>query len=269
MDIVIFGIWLVTYLVGAVWYILYLMHMFQQNSYKPREYGDWMGIHANVGRLLGKCLYALISLPLVVIGSRGCLIAACLMNGMTILVNKPHKAKKPLVYTQCVKRMLVTTGILYLLVLLAVLPMFRNAEFVLLLLFLLQPFLILLVNGLNHPIEKGIDQHYINDAARILRGMPNLKIIGVTGSYGKTSVKYYLSTLLSVQYNVLHTPGNYNTTLGVVRTIRERMKPFHEIFICEMGAREVGDIKEICDLVHPDYGIITSIGPRICRVFIP
>lgn len=267
MDIVIFGIWLVTYLVGAVWYILYLMHMFQQNSYKPREYGDWMGIHANVGRLLGKCLYALISLPLVVIGSRGCLIAACLMNGMTILVNKPHKAKKPLVYTQRVKRMLVTTGILYLLVLLAVLPMFRNAEFVLLLLFLLQPFLILLVNGLNHPIEKGIDQHYINDAARILRGMPNLKIIGVTGSYGKTSVKYYLSTLLSVQYNVLHTPGNYNTTLGVVRTIRERMKPFHEIFICEMGAREVGDIKEICDLVHPDYGIITSIGPQHLQSF--
>ena len=43
MDIVIFGIWLVTYLVGAVWYILYLMHMFQQNSYKPREYGEWMG----------------------------------------------------------------------------------------------------------------------------------------------------------------------------------------------------------------------------------
>lgn len=292
MDIVIFGIWMVTYLVGAVWYILYLMHMFQQNSYKPREYGEWMGMHANVGRLLGKCLYALISLPLVLIGNRGGLIAACLMNGMTTLVNKPHEAKKPLVYTPRVRRMLVTTGILYLFVMAVVLlpwmwmrtaggtiltspglfaqsyyPMFRNVEFGLLLLFLLQPFLVLLVNGLNHPIEKGIDQHYINDAARILREMPNLKIIGVTGSYGKTSVKYYLSTLLSTQYNVLHTPGNYNTTLGVVRTIRERMKPFHEIFICEMGAREVGDIKEICDLVHPNYGIITSIGPQHLQSF--
>lgn len=292
MDIVIFGIWLVSYLVGAVWYILYLMHMFQQNSYKPREYGEWMRTHANVGRLLGKCLYALVSLPLVLIGNRGCLIAACFMNGMTILVNKPHKAKKPLVYTQRVKRMLVTTGILYLLVMAVVLLpwirmrlaggilltlqgvmpqpvnlMFRNVEFALLLLFVLQPFLVLLVNGLNHPIEKAIDRHYINDAARILRGMPDLRIIGVTGSYGKTSVKYYLSTLLSTQYNVLHTPGNYNTTLGVVRTIRERMKPFHEIFICEMGAREVGDIKEICDLVHPGYGIITSIGPQHLQSF--
>ncbi len=292
MDIVIFGIWLATYLLGAVWYIIYLMHMFQQNSYKPREYGEWVAVHANVGRLLGKCLYALISLPLVVAGNRGCLIAACLLNGMTIMVNKPHKAKKPLVYTPRVKRMLVTTGILYLLVLPVILlpgvwmrmhggmiltnpgilsapehPMFRNTELALLLLFILQPFLILLVNGLNHPIEKGIDQRYIDDAARILREMPNLKIIGVTGSYGKTSVKYYLSTLLSTQYNVLHTPGNYNTTLGVVRTIRERMKPFHEIFICEMGAREVGDIKEICDLVHPDYGIITSVGPQHLQSF--
>ena len=121
MDIVIFGIWMVTYLVGAVWYILYLMHMFQQNSYKPREYGEWMGMHANVGRLLGKCLYALISLPLVLIGNRGGLIAACLMNGMTMLVNKPHEAKKPLVYTPRVRRMLVTTGILYLFVMAVVL----------------------------------------------------------------------------------------------------------------------------------------------------
>lgn len=292
MDIILFCIWLVTYLVGAVRYILYLLHMFQQNSYKPREYLEWMRVHSNVGRLLGKCLYTIISLPLAVIGNRGCLIAACVMNGMTILVNKPHKAKKPLVYTPRVKRMLVTTGILYLLVpAVAVFPvlwivadggilltsqgslpwlehpLFRNVELILLLLFVLQPFLILLVNGINHPIEKGIDRYYINDAAHILREMPNLKIIGVTGSYGKTSVKYYLSALLSVQYNVLHTPGNYNTTLGVVRTIRENMKPFHEIFICEMGAREVGDIKEICDLVHPDHGIITSIGPQHLQSF--
>ena len=289
---IIFGVWLAAYLVGAVWYLLYLMHMFQQNSYKPREYGEWMRVHTNVGRLLGKCLYALVSLPLVAIGSTGCLIAACLMNGMTILVNKPHKAKKPLVYTPRVRRMLVTTGILYLLAAAAVVlpglwmeanggmlltaqgilpalerPLLRNVELVLLLLFVLQPFLILLANAVNHPVEKKIDQYYINDAARILREMPELKIIGVTGSYGKTSVKYYLSTLLSAQYNVLHTPGNYNTTLGVVRTIRENMKPFHEIFICEMGAREVGDIKEICDLVHPDYGIITSIGPQHLQSF--
>ena len=264
-------IWFATYLAGAVLYELYIVHMFQQNSYKPREYMEWMQLHSNVGRLLGKCLYGIISLPLVLIGGRGCLIVVCFMNIMTVIVNKPHSAKKPLVYTKRVRRMLATTAIIYalgiLLSLLAARYKIQVCECVLLLLFIMQPFLILLVNLINKPIEQGIDRYYINDAARILGDMPDLKVIGVTGSYGKTSVKYFLSTLLSGQYNVLHTPGNYNTTLGVVRTVREQMKPYHEIFICEMGAREVGDIKEICDLVHPDYGIITSIGPQHLQSF--
>ena len=80
-------------------------------------------------------------------------------------------------------------------------------------------------------------------------------------------MKYYLNTLLEDFYNVLITPGNFNTTLGVVRTIREHLKPSHEIFLCEMGARRVNDIKEICDLVHPDAGIITSIGPQHLETF--
>ena len=264
-------IWFLIYVMGAVRYEQYIMHMFQQNSYKPREYMEWMRVRSNVGRLLGKCLYAVIAMPLVLIGTRGCMIAACVMNIMTVLVNRPQPAKKPLVYTNRVKRMLFTTLLIYaaavLLSLLTGEYRVRVCGIALLALFILQPFLVLLVNLINRPVEKGIDQHYIDDAARILREMPNLKIIGVTGSYGKTSVKYFLSTLLSVQYNVLHTPGNYNTTLGVVRTIREQMKPFHEIFVCEMGAREVGDIKEICDLVHPDYGIITSIGPQHLQSF--
>jgi UDP-N-acetylmuramoyl-tripeptide--D-alanyl-D-alanine ligase len=233
--------------------------MFQQNSYKPREYLEWIRVHSNVGRLLGKSLFAVVSLLLLLAdiyleGNAVCLAFACLANILTIWVNEPRKAKKPLVYTPRVKRMLVTTAILYV-ICAAVLwirgiadwaqteEIFRWIAIALQILFLLLPFMILAVNGINRPIEQGINRHYINDAARILRQMPDLKIIGVTGSYGKTSVKYFLNTLLSSQYNVLQTPGNYNTTLGVVRTIREQLKPYHEIFICEMGAREVGDIK--------------------------
>ena len=270
MDIVLWVIWFGTWLVGAIRFELYIVHMFQQNSYKPTEYREWLQVKGNIGRLLGKTLYALISLPLLFIGGRGCLITACLMNLMTILVNKARQAKKPLVYTARVKRMLITAGILFAVVLVISALFGRAANvcaFVLSVLFVLLPVFVLLVNLINHPVEQGINQHYINDAAGILREMPNLTIIGVTGSYGKTSVKYFLSRLLSTQFSVLHTPGNYNTTLGVVRTIREQMKPFHEIFICEMGARAVGDIKEICDLVHPRYGIITSIGPQHLQSF--
>ncbi len=271
MDRVWMLVWFVTYMTGVVLYEIYIVHMFQQNSYKPREYREWMQVHSNVGRLLGKSLYAVISLPLVLVGNLGCLVAACVMNAMTILVNKPRQAKKPLVYTMRVRRMLITTAALYVVCVLLSLTAgtyrTRVCGSILLVLFLLQPFLILLVNWINRPVEQAIDRHYVSDAARILREMPNLTVIGVTGSYGKTSVKYFLNTLLSSKFNVLQTPGNYNTTLGVVRTIREQMKPFHEIFLCEMGAREVGDIKEICDLVHPEHGIITSIGPQHLQSF--
>lgn len=272
MDLAINSLWFVTYLAGTILFELYIAHMFQQNSYKPREYREWMQVTSNIGRMLGKTIYGMIVVFLLVFGKgNGSLAAACLLNLMTIWVNRPRKAKKPLVYTPRVKRMLFTTGLLFvlaaLLVALAGGSAVRNVQILLVLLFILEPVLIVLVNWINRPVEKGVNQHYINDAARILREMPELKIVGVTGSYGKTSVKYFLNTLLSSQYNVLQTPGNYNTTLGVVRTVREQMKPFHEIFICEMGAREVGDIKEICDLVHPDYGIITSIGPQHLQSF--
>ncbi len=78
---------------------------------------------------------------------------------------------------------------------------------------------------------------YYNEAASILRSMPDLTVIGVTGSYGKTSTKHYLNRILSEKYDVLMTPGSYNTTMGVIRTVREMMKPYNEIFICEMGAK--------------------------------
>lgn len=265
-------LWFITYAAGAVLFELYIVHMFQQNSYKPREYREWMQVHSNVGRLLGKVLYAILSLLLLIPGEgTGVLVAGCILNLMTILVNKPRKAKKPLAYTARVKRMLLTTALVFAVsaggCLVCASQRLHAVRIALLVLFVLQPWLILLVNWLNRPAEQAVNRYYIRDAARILKDMKGLRIIGVTGSYGKTSVKYFLNTLLSSQYNVLQTPGNYNTTLGVVRTIREQMKPFHEIFICEMGAREVGDIKEICDLVHPDYGVITSIGPQHLQSF--
>lgn len=97
--------------------------------------------------------------------------------------------------------------------------------------------------------------------------MPNLLVIGITGSYGKTSMKNFLYSVLSEKYEVLKTPKNYNTTMGVVKTIREELKPTHQIFLCEMGATKLGDIKEICDIVNPKLGVITSIGPQHLEKF--
>ena len=90
--------------------------------------------------------------------------------------------------------------------------------------------------------------------------MPHLIRIGVTGSYGKTSAKHMLGTILARRYRTLITPKSYNTPMGVVRTINEQLRPKHRMFVCEMGARQVGDIREICDIVKPTYGILTSVG---------
>ena len=75
------------------------------------------------------------------------------------------------------------------------------------------------------PVEKSINRRYYNEAAQILKSMPNLKVVGITGSYGKTSTKHFVHRILSEQYETLMTPGSYNTTLGVIRTVRELMKP--------------------------------------------
>ena len=129
-------------------------------------------------------------------------------------------------------------------------------------------FFVLFANLLNKPVETGIRNRYIKEARTLLRENKNLQVIGITGSYGKTSVKFFLTTLLSAKYNVLCTPENYNTPMGVVKTVRENLSPLHEIFVCEMGARRVGEIKELCDLVHPRYGIITSVGPQHLETFL-
>ncbi len=131
----------------------------------------------------------------------------------------------------------------------------------------LVPLIMPLANVINRPAEHMVRQYYINDAKKVLAKNKDIKILGVTGSYGKTSVKFYLKTLLSEKYNVLVTPESYNTPMGVVKTIREQMKSSHEIFVCEMGARKVGEIKEICDIVHPHDGLITSIGPQHLETF--
>jgi len=127
--------------------------------------------------------------------------------------------------------------------------------------------MLLLSNFVVSPLEAFVRKRYVREASDMLKARPDLTIIGVTGSYGKTSTKNYLYRMLSEEYNVLVTPGNFNTTLGVVRTIREQLKPFHQIFIVEMGAKQVGDIKEICDLVHPSAGIVTAVGDMHLETF--
>jgi UDP-N-acetylmuramoyl-tripeptide--D-alanyl-D-alanine ligase len=243
--------------------------MFQLNAYKTGVQFRWFA--KNKGDYLRKNAAVLpVFLALLAPVGQSALFLVCsccfLLQGY---LNRPRQAKKPLVYTNRVKRMLVTQG-MFLAALLLFLFSVENPKVqaaCLAAAHLLAPCFVLLADRVNMPLEKSINQSYIKDAKRRLREHPGLIVVGITGSYGKTSTKFFLHRILSVKYDVLMTPESFNTTLGVVRTVREKLKPFHEIFICEMGARNVGDIAEICDIVRPRYGILTSIGPQHIESF--
>ena len=85
------------------------------------------------------------------------------------------------------------------------------------------------------------------------------KIIGVTGTNGKTTTKELIATVLSKKYNVLYTQGNFNNHIGVPKTLL-RLTRQHDIAVIEMGANHPGEIKTLVDIVEPDYGIITNVG---------
>lgn len=262
----------VLFIISTVMCLIDSMHFFQLNSYRFDTHTKWLKentkkyyLHAVLSVL------ALIAVFLEIPGQFK-LYACAVIFLIACPAEKPKKAKKPLVYTARVKRMLTTLSVIIAFLMGAGSAFINTTHItvyllIISLIYALAPVLVLLANLINKPMELSINNGYIKDAKKILSSCPDLKIIGITGSYGKTSVKYYLTTLLRAKYNVLMTPESYNTPMGVVKTIRGSLKATHEIFVCEMGAKWVGDIKELCDIVHPHHGVITSIGPQHLESF--
>ncbi|MBP3250436.1 MAG: UDP-N-acetylmuramoyl-tripeptide--D-alanyl-D-alanine ligase [Ruminococcus sp.] len=306
MSIIIWCIYTAITLVAVVFLGLREFHMLQLNGYKTPEHSWWMKknfkryIPLCILLVLQLVLIwtdpviwrpekhvfipLLHTLTLIVLG----ILSLC--NIGIALKNKPGKKfKKPFKYTPRVKRMLVTFFVLITLImglgLLTAefsyvyevgddvrhreLPFLTNTlPFIITGAALyLTPILVPLSNLINKPIETAINNWYINDAKKKLRSMPDLHKVGITGSYGKTSMKFYLSELLSSQYETLKTPESFNTPMGVTITIRRDLRPTHQYFVCEMGARRVGEIKELCQIADPHDGIITSVGPQHLETF--
>ena len=251
--------------------------MFQQNSYRSERYRRWLkasGDTTSAWRLCGIMVFLLVLMPLVHLMPGAILVAIfSAISGLTLF---KRKYKKPLVMTPRAKRIYATSLFASALVCGAGVLLFGGAGIesrlfalseALLLCYYISHMIILFAGAVLSPVEKSINNAYIRDAQKILAQMPDLKIIGITGSYGKTSTKHYLYRILSERYETLMTPGSYNTTLGVVRTVREMLKPYHEVFIVEMGAKQPDDIAEICRIVHPRRGIITAVGPQHLESF--
>lgn len=111
------------------------------------------------------------------------------------------------------------------------------------------------------------DNKFLRSAIDKLEANKNIIVIGITGSNGKTSVKEILYKLLSKKFDVIVTQKNQNTPKGAVIAINNFLTPKTQIFICEMGARQKGDILNLCNLVNPCIGIITSVSPQHLETF--
>ena len=253
----------IEYLVNFILLTKFYLHMFQLNSYKIKK--NWNWIKNNKFEVILKISIVFISIVLTLI--RGGIFASVIIMIFGIYLNiQKKKAKIPLKYTNRI--LILITTLLILVSIFLIISYITNTILVMLAIInAFVPVLIMVSNYINKPIQNIRNNKYINEAKKIIDSSPDLIVIGVTGTYGKTSVKNYLAKILSCKYQVLVTPQNYNTTLGVVKTIRENLKATHQIFICEMGATNIGDIKEICDIVKPKYGIITSIGPQHLESF--
>ncbi len=119
----------------------------------------------------------------------------------------------------------------------------------------------------SHFIEKYLFSVYKKAAKAKLERMQKLKIIAITGSYGKTSMKNFMVQILSKRYKVYATPRSVNTIGGIIRDVNEALSEDTEIYICEAGARERGDIYTIAQFLHPHLVVVGKVGPQHIEYF--
>lgn len=246
------------------------LHILQLDGYKPRRYLKWISEH------LRNCF------EIIEIISIACLCAVfsiypnmledwifttfslvwILFQLYRIVWRKRIPAKKPLVYTARAKR-LFGLSLILLIAVGIVLVSYVNEDRWRLAVFLYSELTVPILASCSFliwPLEQFINGMYLRDARKRIKTLKP-KIVGITGSYGKTSTKYILHQILSQKYNTLMTPDSYNTPMGICKVIRGDLLPEHEIFIVEMGAYKRGDIRQLCRLAPPEIGILTAVGP--------
>jgi UDP-N-acetylmuramoyl-tripeptide--D-alanyl-D-alanine ligase len=185
------------------------------------------------------------------------------------------RPKKPLVWTPRMKRQAVAAGILpvalvggsiALAVLLWVAGADQQVFLVLLVLMglgvadLSAPISVLMASLLMTPVEYLVREGFKRSARARLAARPDLTIVAVTGSYGKTSVKFAVAEVLGQRFQVLATPGSFNTPMGICKVINNDLRDHHQVLILEMGIRHPGDIAELCAIARPHYAIVTGVG---------
>lgn len=279
------------------WFRLrFFVHVYQQVGYKHNEYWQWLRSHWEQKVIPGDLALYNILLFVLVIGfdwleidiTNTAVTTALFIWGFywfySVKRYTSEKVKKPLVVTSRVKRLLVPLFISA-----AFLPVFFSiwaytgyipliwqipptydpgflSFDVVLLIFgwvlsaILIPFFVLISGNITKPIERSIQNGFKKQAKAKLASMPHLKVIAITGSYGKTSVKFMIKDLLKERFAVCFTPGSFNTPMGICKVINNDLQSHHQILVLEMGARYAGNIQELCDIAQPDVSVVSNVG---------
>tara|TARA_R100001143_G_scaffold63512_1_gene71125 strand:+ start:4261 stop:5850 length:1590 start_codon:yes stop_codon:yes gene_type:complete len=261
--------------------------MFQQNGYKLNEMISWLTGHLFSKTILLEHIFYLVLILSMnfyiaekITTSTGSLIMGifAIFWFIDISAFRSEQEKKPLIFTPRMIR-LSLMAIIPLLIIwyrvfesaflpIPVLDLFTlvlfsnpyNLAFSLILVDIAIPVLLLLGGLAALPLETWIQNGFKRKARKKLASMPHLKVIAITGSYGKTSTKFAISAFLKERLNVCVTPGSYNTPMGICKVINNDLNARHEVLILEMGARYEGNIKELCDIAKPDISVITNVG---------
>ena len=237
------------------------LHIFQQDDYDPRRFSLWVFRTLSFDRKLSLALIGCWLLSILTNPVKAWWVGALLIMAVFALLEKdPRKTgKKPLVLTQRARRILFTalgiagTGTATLL-LLGTFPLWGWVLAIQSL-----PFILVAANIALIPLEKHIQKRYWNEAHERLLTI-NPMVIGITGSFGKTSVKHLLGHILKTHTRTYYTQGSINSPMGISRAIREEMPPDCRFFVSEMGAYRRGSIARLCTLTPPKHGIITALG---------
>lgn len=183
------------------------------------------------------------------------------------------EAKKPLVYTKRAVRLNAVTALIpaiYTIILSAIFTANGVDGYFKYLIYFSYPVLFIPFFAIAHfiitPFENLNNFRYEKRAEKILKSYKNLVKIAITGSYGKTSVKNYLTHMLKENFVTLATKESYNTPMGISKSVNE-LTARYQVFIAEMGARKTGDIKKLMKIVKPDHGILTGIAPQHLETF--
>ena len=241
-------------------------HMLQQNFYDDGcRYFKW--ILANISRIAYESDILFVLIMCTLFFNIGITIGAfIILYGIIFISYRKKKviAKKPLIVTARIKRLAFTMFLLYFIMIIPFIVNFSydNLVYCYLLLGLatyLNYFVIMTANVINKPVEKCVYFYYKIKAVKKLKAM-NIPVVGITGSYGKTSSKNIINDILNVKLNSFATPKSFNTPYGLINSINNYLDKFNDIFLAEMGAFKIGEIKQNCKLVKPKYGIITTIG---------